>query len=58
MSSLAFFLVVLHISAYSIRCILSSLPAISRRFVTRTRVRDDILDLSGLLIALATEKHK
>ena len=27
---------------------------ISRRFVTRTRVGDDILDFSSLLIALAT----
>ena len=29
-------------------------PAISRRFVTRVRVGDDILDFCGLLIALAT----
>ena len=53
MSYLAFFLV-LHISAYSIRCLLSPFPAISRCFVIRARVGDDILDLCGLLIALAT----
>ena len=45
---------VLHISAYSIRCILSEFPATSRRVVIRARVGDDILDLCGLLIALAT----
>ena len=44
MSSLVFFLMVLHIYAY----------AISRRFITRARVGEDILDLCGLLIALAT----
>ena len=54
MSSLAFFLMILHISAYSIIYLLSPVPAISRRFVTRARVGDDILDLCGLLIALAT----
>ena len=54
MSSLAFFLMVLHISAYSIRCLLSPFSAISRRFVIRARVGDDILDLCGLLIALDT----
>ena len=54
MSSLVFFLIVLHISAYSIRCLLSPFPAISRRFVIRARVGDDILDFCGLLIALAT----
>ena len=47
MSCFAFFLMVLHISAYSIRCLLSPFPAISR-------IGDDILDLCGLLIALAT----
>ena len=31
MSSLAFVLVVLYISAYSIRCLLSPFPAVSRR---------------------------
>ena len=51
MSSLAFFLIVLHISAYSIRCLLS--PFL-RRFVIRAPIDDDILDLCGLLIALAT----
>ena len=45
---------VLHISAYSIRCLLSPFPAIYRRFVIRALVGDDILDLCGLLIALAT----
>ena len=54
MSSLAFFLMVLHISAYSIRCLLSPFPAIYRRFVIRARIGDDILDLCGLLIGLTT----
>ena len=54
MYSLAFFLMVLHISAYSIICLLSPFPAISRRFVIRTRVGDDILELCGLLIVLST----
>ena len=45
---------VLHISAYSIRCLLSPFSAISRHFVTRARVGDDILDFCGLIIALAT----
>ena len=54
MSSLAFVLMVLHISAYFIRCLLSPFPAISRRVVIRARVGDDILDICGLLIALAT----
>ena len=53
MSCLAFFLMVLNIFAYSIRC-LSSFPIISRRFVIRALVGDDILDFNGLLIALAT----
>ena len=53
MSSLAFFLMVLNISAYFIRC-LSSFHTISRRFVIRALVGDDILDFNGLLIALAT----
>ena len=52
MSSLAFLLMVLHISAYSIRCLSSPFPAISRRFVIRARVGDDILDFSGFLVAL------
>ena len=54
MSSLAFYLMVLHISAYSVRCLSSPFSTISRRFVIRTCVGDDILDFSGLLIALAT----
>ena len=54
MSSLAFVLMVLRISAYSVRCLVSPFPAISRRFVIRARVGDDMLDLCGLLIALAT----
>ena len=53
MYSLAFFVIVLHISAYSIRCLLSSFPATSRHFFIRARVGDDILDFCGLLIALA-----
>ena len=54
MSSLAFFLMVLHISEYSILCFLSPCSAKTRCFVTRARGADDILDLSALLIALAT----
>ena len=53
MSFLAFFLMVMHISAYSTRCLSSPFPTISRRFI-RARVGDDVLDFSGLLIALAT----
>ena len=47
MSSLAFFLMVLHVSSYSIRC-LFVLSAIYRHFVTRVRVGADILDFCGL----------
>ena len=54
MSSLAFFLIVLHVSAYSIRCLLSPFSSISRRFFIRARVGDIILDLSGLVITLAS----
>ena len=54
MSSRAFFLMVLHISAYSICCLLSPFCAISRRFVIRARVGDDIIDLCGLITVLAT----
>ena len=54
MSSLAFFLMVLPISAYSIRCSSSPLSTIYFRFVIKARVGDDILDFCGLLIALAT----
>ena len=54
MFSLVFFLMVLHISAYSICCLLSPFPAISRRFVIKARAGDYILDFCGLLIALAT----
>ena len=54
MSSVAFFVMVLHISAYSIRCLLSPIPAIFRRFFIRARVDVDILDLRVLLISLAT----
>ena len=43
---------VLHFSAYSIRCLLSPFPAVSRRFVIRARASDDILDSRGLLIAM------
>ena len=52
MSSLAFFLMVLPISAYSIRWLLSPFPAIPRRFDIRARANDDILSFRGLLIAL------
>ena len=53
MSSLVFILMVLHISAYSIRCLSSLFSTIPRRFVIKTRVGDDILDCCGLLIAFA-----
>ena len=45
---------VLHISAYSMRCLSSPFPNISRRFVIRALVGDDILNFSDLLIALAS----
>ncbi|MEG7522028.1 MAG: hypothetical protein M3H12_02875, partial [Chromatiales bacterium] len=54
MSSFAFFLMVLHISAYSIRFLWSPFPTMSRRFFFRARVGDDIVDFTCLLIALAT----
>ena len=54
MSSLVFILMVLHVSAYSIHCFSSPFSTISRCFVNRARVGDDMLDFSGLLIALAT----
>ena len=54
MSSLTFLLTVLRIYAYSIHCLSSPFSTISRRFFTRARVGDDILDFSGLLVALAT----
>ena len=55
MSSLTFFLMFLHISAYSIRCcLLSPFYTMSRSFVIRARVGDDILDCIDLLLALAT----
>ena len=53
MSSLAFLLTVLHISAYSMGC-LSTPFSNSSRFVTRARVGDDILYFSGFYIAVAT----
>ena len=46
--------IVLHISAYSIHCLSSPFSTISRRFVIRARVGDDILDFRGLLTAVAT----
>ena len=45
---------VLHISAYSTRCLSLPFSAIYRRFVVMVRVGDDILDSNGLLIGLAT----
>ena len=54
MSSLDFFLVVLYIFEYSILWLLSPFSVISRRFVIRASVGDDILDLCGLLISLGT----
>ena len=54
MFSFAFFLMVFHISAYSSLCLSLPFSTISRRFVIRARVGDDILDSNGLLIALAS----
>ena len=54
MSSLGFFLMVLHISAFSVHCLSSTFSTISHRFVIMACVDDDLLDFSGLLIALAT----
>ena len=54
MSSLGFCLMVLHISAYSIRCLSSPFSTIFLRFIVRTRVGDDFNDFSDLLITLAT----
>ena len=53
MFSLAFFLVILHICAYFIRCLSSLFSIITHRFFIRARAGDDILEFSGLLIALA-----
>ena len=53
MFSLAFFLMVLHISTYSVRGLSSPFSTISRRFI-RARVGDDIFDFCGMLTALAT----
>ena len=47
-------LMVFHISAYYIRCLLSQFCTISRRFVFTARDGDDSLNFSGLLVALAT----
>ena len=52
-SCLAFFLIALHISAYTIRCLSSTFSTICCRFVIKARVGDDILYLTGLLIAIA-----
>jgi len=50
-SFFAFFLKILHICEYSIRCLLSPFSTISSRFVIRACVGDDILDVIGLLLA-------
>ena len=54
MFSLAFVLMVLHISAYSIHCLSSPFSTISRCFIFRARSGDHILEFNGLLIDLAT----
>ena len=54
MPSFAFFFIVLHISAYSVRCFVWQFSTISRDFLNRFRVGDNILHFSVLLIALAT----
>ena len=45
---------ILHLPAYTNLCIYSPFSTISRRFFISGRVGDDILEVSGLLIALAT----
>ena len=54
MSSLVFVLIVLHVSAYSIHCLSVLFSTTSCCFIIRAHVGDDILDFSGLMIALAT----
>ena len=54
MSSVAFDLIVLQISTYSIRCLLALFSATSRCSVIKARAGDDILDFCGILIVLAT----
>ena len=43
--SLASFFMVLHIYVYSIRCLSSPFRTITRHFVTKVRVSDDVLAL-------------
>ena len=45
---------VLHISVYSSHCLSLPFTSISGRFVIRAHGADDILNVSGLLIAVAT----
>ena len=52
----AFFFMVMHISAYSIRSLSSPFPTISRHFVIRALVGEDSLDFCYLLIALAARE--
>jgi len=52
MSTLVFYCLAYFCVFFSL--FISLFSSISRRFVTRTRVDDDILDFSGLSIALAT----
>ena len=54
MSSFAFLLIILHISACCIRCLLSPFSTFSCRFVIKTSIGDNILDFSGFSIALST----
>ena len=54
MSALAFFLMVLRISTYSTPCLSAPFSTISRRFVIKVRVVDDILYFSRLSVALST----
>ena len=54
MFSLAFFFMVLHISAYSTSCLSSAVFIISYRFIIRALVDHEYLDFNGLLIAIAT----
>ena len=54
MSSVALFFMVLHISAYSVLCFPSPFSTVSRRFVIRAHIGDDLLHFSDVLISSAS----
>ena len=51
-------MMVLHISAYAIRCIYSPFPTIFRRFVIRALGGDDILEFRDLTICPSKGWHR